>query len=83
MIHIHFTSTSLVIRYCLPWIRYPLEYSDGGVPHWFIHALAISFVIDRITLSFLASLLGTHKLSIDFKKCQQEFLAPLQGKAHN
>jgi hypothetical protein len=41
-----------------------------------------TLVIVRITIwSFLASLLGTHKLSIDVKKYQQAFLEPLPGKA--
>jgi hypothetical protein len=49
MIYIHCNSISVVIRHCLPWILYPLEYSDGEMLQWFIRALADSFVIVRIT----------------------------------
>jgi hypothetical protein len=49
MIHIHCNNVSLVIRHCLPWILYPLEYSDWEMLQLFICVLADSFVIVRIT----------------------------------
>jgi hypothetical protein len=49
MIYIHCNSISLVILPRLPWILYPLEYSDGEMLQWLIYALADSFVTVRIT----------------------------------